>query len=118
MPSEINERGARIRKAMSMRGRSKALALATELGVSEPAVSRWIHGNSISLENACKLAVVLDTSLDWLALGRCTPNWHKDTRMSDFELRFIDMLRGRPARIRKLFQELLEEIPETKVNQP
>ena len=75
--------GGRLREALSRRGVRKLYPLALEIGVDESALSRWRQGQPISLDNAVRLAGRLDVSLDWLVLGRGTPDAHRVPRESD-----------------------------------
>ena len=112
MAPQTKDRGQRIKTAISMRGHGKLLALAAELNVSAPALSKWVRGNSISLENACALAVALDISLDWLLLARCTPEWHNGSDLTDEEKEFVPQLRKKPRSARNALINLINEIPE------
>ncbi|WP_281029200.1 helix-turn-helix domain-containing protein [Rhizobium deserti] len=62
---------------MRLRGFSKQMAFASEIGVSESVVSRWQRGNGLSLANTIRVCEVLDISLDWLLLGRGTMEGHR-----------------------------------------
>ena len=106
------QRGKRIANAMQKRGRHKAMALAIELGVSPAAMSKWINGHSMTLENACLLAECLDVSLDWLAMGRNLPEWLQGDQLTHEELEFLEELQRRPARILGPLLAILTEIPE------
>ncbi|SOE17572.1 bacteriophage CI repressor-like protein [Hoeflea halophila] len=106
------QRGKRIVRAMKQRGHNKAMALAVEIGVSPAAMSKWIHGHPMTLDNACLLARSLDVSLDWLALGRNAPDWQRREHLTDEELELLEMLRQRPPRILEPVLAILAEIPE------
>jgi len=106
------QRGKRIVRAMKRRGRNKAMALAVELGVSPAAMSKWIHGYPMTLDNACLLAQSLDVSLDWLALGRNAPDWLRRDQLTDQELELLEMLKRRPPRVLRPILAILAEIPE------
>lgn len=106
------ERGKRIDQAMSSRGHGKALALAAELDISPAALTKWRQGHAMSLANACRLASLLDVSLDWLLLGRNSPDWLQSDQLAALEASLIDGLRRRPPKILQLFVELVEAIPE------
>jgi len=106
------DRGKRLKQAMRMRGRRKAMALAAELNISPAAITKWKQGHAMSVDNACNLAKSLDISLDWLLLGRSGPDAFRSAGLSVPELEFIEKMRQRPARIGKLLLSLLEEIPE------
>lgn len=105
------ERGLRIRSAISLRGHRKMLALAVELGVSVAAISKWQKGQQISLENACILAQHLDVSLDWLLLARGSPDWHRSRALTDDELDLVLQLRSRPKPILKILSDLVKQVP-------
>ena len=60
-----------------MRNRRKLYALAAELGVAPSSVSRWLQGGPISLRHVIALGRELDLSLDWLLLGRGSPDCHR-----------------------------------------
>ncbi|WP_279236775.1 helix-turn-helix transcriptional regulator [Dyella sp. RRB7] len=63
-------RGERLRTAMRARGLTKLSAMASAVGVTESAISRWCHDGAMTLENVMLLCEVLDISTDWLLLGR------------------------------------------------
>jgi transcriptional regulator with XRE-family HTH domain len=67
-------RGNRLAEAMRLRGWNKQTALAEALGVKPSAVSRWLKNGSLSLDHAVALCDFLNISLDWLMLGRGTPD--------------------------------------------
>ena len=104
-------RGFRLRQAIELRGHRKMLALAAELNISSAALSKWIQGHAMSLENACRIASLLDISLDWLILGRNGPDWLRPDQLSGAELNLIDSLRRRPRHIAGLMSAILAEIP-------
>jgi transcriptional regulator with XRE-family HTH domain len=106
------QRGERIARAMERRGRNKAMALAMELGVSPAALSKWINGHSMTLENACLLAESLDVSLDWLAMGRNAPDWLQKDQLTPEEQDLLEKLRRRPGRVLGPLLALISEIPE------
>ena len=114
MPNETidRDRGKRIGQAMTRRGHRKAMALAAELKISPAALTKWKQGHAMSLENACRLADLLDVSMDWLMLGRNAPDWLQADQLNTQEADLIDRLRRRPAYIIKLFIALLAEIPQ------
>ena len=66
----IQSYGKRLHEAIRARGIRKVYTLATELGVSESAVSRWLKSEPITLENFAKLCLVLDINADWLLFER------------------------------------------------
>lgn len=109
MPLDDN-RGKRIRMAMAYRNKSKTHALAAELNVSVAAISRWQNGGHLSLDSACRLARVLDVSLDWLLLGRGTLEWRQDERVTAEELSSITSLRRHPPRVKSLLVELIDSL--------
>jgi transcriptional regulator with XRE-family HTH domain len=106
------DRGKRIEQAMMRRGHRKAMALAAELDISPAALTKWKQGHAMSLENACRLADLLDVSMDWLLLGRNAPDWLQADQLNTQEADLIDRLRRRPAHIIQLFAALLSEIPQ------
>lgn len=62
--------GARIREARKRLGMSQQ-ALATEVGVSRPAVAQWESGESApKKENIGPIAEALRTSVEWVLSGR------------------------------------------------
>src|SRR3546814_6623750 len=105
------DRGARLRQAAMMRGNHKAGALAAELEISPAAVTKWAQGHAMSINHACRLAVLLDISLDWLLLGRNGPDWLQPDQLSEHEIDLIGQLRERPARITGLLIRLAAEMP-------
>lgn len=106
------QRGRRIANAMERRGYNKAMALAMQLGVSPAAMSKWISGHSMTLDNACLLAQCLDVSLDWLAMGRNSPDWVQGDRLTLEELDLLERLQRRPARVLGPLLAIISEIPE------
>ena len=64
---------ARLRQAM--RG-SVPKQVAADLGVTEPTISRWLHGHGVALRHLVALCCYLDVSADWLLLGRGSPQAH------------------------------------------
>ncbi|MEP2707825.1 MAG: helix-turn-helix transcriptional regulator [Roseibium sp.] len=105
------DRGKRIDQAMNEKGHRKAMALAAELSISPAALTKWKQGHAMSLENACSLANVLNVSLDWLVLGRNSPEWLQLNQLNSQEVDLITNLRSRPAHIARLFLALVAEIP-------
>jgi transcriptional regulator with XRE-family HTH domain len=106
------ERGARIQHAIELRSWKKLTALAAALGVNESALTRWRKGGAISLENAARLCETLDVSLDWLVLGRVTPEHHHHNALHDSEMELITVLRRRsPAAISLLTRFLEANLP-------
>ena len=110
--SASRERGERIRYAIEIAGRPKLISLATELGVSPAALSKWRYGKSLSLENICRFATNLDVSLDWLLLGRGEPKFHRGFDLSKTEQELIQKLRNRPKRLAKVLLSLVREVLE------
>lgn len=106
------ERGNRFDQAMKSRGHLKAMALAAELDISPAAISKWKQGHAMSVDHACNVAGLLDISLDWLLLGRNSPDWLQPDRLSDSESELVSMLRQRPARVAQLLITLVSEIKE------
>lgn len=106
------ERGRRIDRAMKARGHLKAMALAAELGISPAAITKWKQGRAMSVDHACKLAGLLDVSLDWLLMGRNSPDWLQPGQLSDAEMELVSLLRRRPARIGRLLVALVSEMPD------
>lgn len=88
-------RGRRIQQAIELRNWRKLTALAAALGVNESALTRWRQGGSISLESAANLCRALDVSLDWLVLGRGTPEHHK---RSEVERELANLFHSLPPR--------------------
>jgi transcriptional regulator with XRE-family HTH domain len=103
-------RGARLQQAMKAGGHRKMMALAVELDVSPAAFSKWTQGYAMSIEHACRLADLLDVSLDWLLMDRNGPDWLQPNQLSELELDLVGKLRERPARIVKLLIRLTAEI--------
>ncbi|WP_113117530.1 MULTISPECIES: helix-turn-helix domain-containing protein [unclassified Rhizobium] len=89
-------RGRRIQEAIDLRKWRKLTALAVALGVNESALTRWRKGDSISLESAANLCKALDVSLDWLVLGRGSPEHHKLPSRSEPEHEFASLFRALP----------------------
>ena len=65
--------GARLREAM--RGRVPK-QVAADVGVSQSAISRWLHGAPMTARYAAALCACLNVSADWLLLGRGSPQAH------------------------------------------
>ncbi|WP_428527064.1 helix-turn-helix domain-containing protein [Roseibium sp.] len=104
-------RGQRLGIALRQRGQRKAMALAAELNISPAAVSKWRRGHPMSVDNACRIAVALDISLDWLLMGRNAPEWLQREQLAATEIDLIENLRVRPRHLGRLFIELLATIP-------
>ncbi len=102
------ERGRRIRMAMRANGYYKEMALAAEMEVSAAAVSKWIAGHTMSVENAHRLADLLQVSLDWLLRGTSS---HTSKGLTAVERQLIDDLRARPSYIGPLVAGMVREIP-------
>lgn len=95
------QRGSRLEQAFKERQIAKTYVLAMELGVSESAVSRWKQGASITLNNARKLCLIVDISMDWLVLGRGGIDDHKRFTVSRSEREFLQKLRSAPEGFRE-----------------
>lgn len=106
------ERGNRLREAMIIRGNRKAMALAAELEISPAAITKWKQGHAMSVDNACSLARSLEVSLDWLLMGRNSPEWLQPDQLSDLERVLIEKLRMRSKRVMRLIINLISELPE------
>jgi transcriptional regulator with XRE-family HTH domain len=91
--------GERLRHAMAVRGVTKQMAFAVELGVDESAVSRWRRGAGLSIVHAARVCEVLDISLDWLILGRGDMDLHRSQPAE----------RAAPSRL----AAVIERLPET-----
>lgn len=105
------ERGKRLQHALTLRERRKMMALAVELGVSPAAVSKWKQGGTMSVEHACRIALMLEISLDWLLMGRDTPEWSQRAQIDTEELELLRILRARPTHILAHLIAILSEIP-------
>jgi len=99
--------GERLSIAMKARGFSKALAFATELGVSESAVSRWKKGESITMEHAVQVCRTLNISLNWLLLGQLDEENAQRSKISQVILTDFEKL---PAPICHAIEMLILEI--------
>lgn len=110
-------RGERLRQALEARGIQKQMALATELGVDESAISRWQRDAGLSLAHAARLCEVLDISLDWLILGRGDMNLHHRADLVAGARDTIEPLQSLPdsilAAMRNLARAILDEFSET-----
>jgi transcriptional regulator with XRE-family HTH domain len=105
------ERGLRLHRAMTLRGHRKMMALAAELHISPAALSKWKKGYSMSIENACRLAELLDVSLDWMLMGRNAPEWMQKDQLGHLELMLLDHLKQRPPHITPMVIAIVSEIP-------
>ncbi|TCR06425.1 helix-turn-helix protein [Neorhizobium sp. JUb45] len=115
-PQKIDrERGKRLRQAIGARGPQKMMALAADLGISPAAVSKWIQGHAMSIDNANRLSELLGISLDWLLSGDARTTDVMGSKLSGQEKELIEHLRDRPAHVLPLLTRLVREIP---VNQP
>jgi transcriptional regulator with XRE-family HTH domain len=92
----------------------KLYPLALEIGVDESALSRWRHGQQISLENAVRLATHLDVSLDWLLTGRGTLDGHRPSGgpilPTPAEREVVERLRRLPPEALPLLAALLDAL--------
>jgi transcriptional regulator with XRE-family HTH domain len=104
-------RGQRLEQAIHANGQRKMMAIAAELGVSPAALSKWKNGGTMSTEHACKMADLLDVSLDWLLMGRNVPDWMREDQIGAEEIRLLSQLKERSPRIMHLIFELVCEIP-------
>ena len=104
----MRNRGYRVRHVMKARGIHKQFALAIDLGIDQSTLSRWSNGATLSAENAIKLSMALDVSLDWLLLGRGHMEQHKQQKLSHSEWQLILKLRWLPDEIRSsVFHHIL-----------
>jgi transcriptional regulator with XRE-family HTH domain len=98
---------------MTVRGHRKMMALAAELNISPAALSKWKKGHSMSIEHACRLAALLDVSLDWMLMGRNAPEWLQKDQLTHLELKLIEDLKQRPPHITPIVLAIVSEIPMT-----
>jgi transcriptional regulator with XRE-family HTH domain len=112
------ERGRRLKMAMERRGYRKATALAAALNISPAAMTKWTQGYTMSIAHACHLAELLNVSLDWLLMGRNSPDWFQPDHLNEVELDLLAKLRERPTRITGLFIRLAAEISKIPVAEP
>lgn len=84
--------GRRIREALETRGIRPA-DLAERLGVSRAAVSCWLKGEKLSVNQLCAISTELDVSLNWLVLALGSPNIAADAAISTTEEDMIRLLR-------------------------
>jgi transcriptional regulator with XRE-family HTH domain len=77
--------GARLRAALNARHKSKLYAAASDLGVSQSAVSRWQNGGRISLQNLILICEYLDVSADWLLLNRGSVYAHRTSSLRELK---------------------------------
>lgn len=111
-PQKIDrERGRRIRQALGARGPQKMMALAADLEISPAAVSKWVQGHAMSIDNARRLSDILGISLDWLLCGAHRPTEVTAARLTGLEQELIKHLRDRPAHVLPLLTRLVSEIP-------
>ena len=106
-----HERGKRLRQAVGARGPQKMMALAAALDISPAAVSKWMQGHAMSIENAIRLADLLGISVDWLLSGAPKATDVTGARLSGLEKELIEHLRDRPAHVLPLLTRLVREIP-------
>lgn len=92
----MSSRGERLAAAIRGRGISKMLVLAHHLDVNESAISRWKQDGAMSLNNAARIAEVLDVSMDWLILGRGEMDIHKTPGLRSREFELIETVRRYP----------------------
>lgn len=109
----------RIRTARRKRGLSQA-ALANLLGLHRSAISQWemVNGTLPSFDNLARVAVILDVSFEWLAMGRGEMLFEAPAERSPFaweslaqdteEERALAALRRIPQRRRTAVIDLLE----------
>ncbi len=111
-PQKIDrERGRRLRQALGARGPQKMMAVAADLDISPAAVSKWMQGHAMSIDNARRLADLLGVSLDWLLSDAPKPTDVASSRLSGMEKELIEQLRNRPAHVLPLLARLVQEIP-------
>ncbi|MQY48705.1 helix-turn-helix domain-containing protein [Rhizobiales bacterium RZME27] len=111
-PQKIDrDRGKRLRQALGARGPQKMMALAADLGISPAAVSKWMQGHAMSIENAARLTDLLGISLDWLLSGDPKTTDVTGAKLSGMEKELIEHLRDRPAHVLPLLTRLVREIP-------
>lgn len=91
----LQDFGGRLRAALRERRISKLYAVASDLGVSQSAVSRWQNGGRISLDNVVLICEYLDVSADWLLLNRGSAHAHRDFRPTRAEIELLALLRQR-----------------------
>jgi transcriptional regulator with XRE-family HTH domain len=87
------------------------MALAAELGISPAAVSKWMQGHAMSIDNANRLSGLLGISLDWLLAGDARTTDVTGSTLSGLEKELIEHLRSRPAHVLPLLTRLVREIP-------
>lgn len=108
----MSGRGARLSKALRLRGRQKQYALAVALGVNESSISRWKENGPMSLDNAISLCRELDISLDWFLAGIGSMEQHKikvpEERDADAQL--LSVLRKVDAALTAESRERLIEL--------
>ncbi|MGE7367664.1 helix-turn-helix domain-containing protein [Neorhizobium sp. NPDC001467] len=104
-------RGDRLRQAVGARGPQKIMALAADLDISPAAVSKWMHGHAMSIDNAQRLSDLLGISLDWLLSGAPKEIDASGARLSGMERELIEHLRERPPHILPMLTRLIREIP-------
>lgn len=111
-PQKIDrERGRRLRQAVGARGPQKMMAFAADLGISPAAVSKWMQGHAMSIDNAARLSDLLGISLDWLLSGDPKTTDVTGAKLSGMEKELIEHLRDRPAHVLPLLTRLVREIP-------
>jgi transcriptional regulator with XRE-family HTH domain len=100
-------RGRRIDRAIKLRQWRKLSALAAAVEVNESAVTRWRQGGAISLDSAVRLSETLDVSLDWLAMGRATPDQHRAVAFDGEMMRLVLLLQSRSTEITRTLADFL-----------
>jgi hypothetical protein len=58
------------------------------------------------------LAKCLDVSLDWLAMGRNSPEWLQGDQLTNEEVDLLEKLQRRPNRVLGPLLAIVSEIPE------
>jgi transcriptional regulator with XRE-family HTH domain len=92
----MSSRAERLNVAIKVRGVTKMMSLAADLGVDESAVSRWRRGGAMSLHHAAMICDLLDVSMDWLVLGRGEMDLHHTPALRPDELTLVTSLRRFP----------------------
>lgn len=111
-PRKIDrERGRRLRQAMGARGPQKMMALAADLGITPAALSKWLQGHAMSIDNASRVSNLLGISLDWLLSDDPRATDVTGAKLSGLEKELIEHLRDRPAHVLPLLTRLIREIP-------
>ena len=103
------ERGERLRLAIALRGHKKMLALATDLGVSQAALSKWQQGENTSSYNPCRLVIYVDAPPDCLLLGRKPLELQEPHAFSTEELDLLIKLRQCSPACQNIIYALIAE---------